>query len=173
MEQVRILTWNLERKKPTTPTGREGIDYLHGQSPDAMVLTESRLSFPAADGHLVSSETWGDEDERKVVMWSRACLRRMYLLAHGKCAVREPKSQALGGSHLVLRSVECPDRQFQSIHSTRGGGRLESADSRNKSQRRRGRSLLGPWWGGSRPELHFLTRRQRRGPCGRRPVGTI
>ncbi len=81
MEQVRILTWNLERKKPTTPTGREGIDYLHGQSPDAMVLTESRLSFPAADGHLVSSETWGDEDERKVVMWSRACLRRMYLLA--------------------------------------------------------------------------------------------
>lgn len=69
---MRLLTWNLERKKPTSPTGRVGVDHLFGQAPDVMVLTESRLSFPAGDGYLVASESWGDDDERKVVMWSRA-----------------------------------------------------------------------------------------------------
>lgn len=68
---LRLVTWNLERKRSTTPTGAAAVDHLRRQDADVMVLTEARRSFPAGDGHLVWSQTWGSEDERKVVMWSR------------------------------------------------------------------------------------------------------
>ncbi len=69
-----MLNWNLERKKPTTPTGSAGIDHLFGQSPDVMVLTEARTSFPTRGGHTIWSEpprgTHFADDERKVLLWS-------------------------------------------------------------------------------------------------------
>lgn len=71
MATARILTRNLERKKPTTPTGAKAIDHLKSLDADVMVLTESRVSFPAGDGHAIWSRTHGEPDERKVVMWSK------------------------------------------------------------------------------------------------------
>ena len=69
--RVRMATWNLERKRPTIPTGRAAVEHLRSLEADVLVLTEARLSYPADDGHVVSSRSLGSEDERKVVMWSR------------------------------------------------------------------------------------------------------
>jgi hypothetical protein len=72
--EMRIATWNLERKKPTSPRGAEAIDHLYAQAADVMVLTEVRTSFPARHGHLLfgepSTASWLDTDERKVAVWS-------------------------------------------------------------------------------------------------------
>ena len=73
---IRLLTWNLERKKPTTPTGRSGVEFLFGQFPDVMVLTEARTAFPAREGYTVWSRPMHHrhlgEDERRVVLWSKS-----------------------------------------------------------------------------------------------------
>ena len=53
---MRILTWNLERKKPTTPTWTAAVEKLFGQDPDIMVLTEARTTFPLRGGHIVFSD---------------------------------------------------------------------------------------------------------------------
>ncbi len=72
---ARVLTWNLERKRPDTPRGAEAIEVLFDQAPDVMVLTEARTSFPARSGHALWSEpprgSGFAEDERKVLIWSR------------------------------------------------------------------------------------------------------
>ena len=69
---MRIATWNLERKKPTSPNGAAAVDHLRSLDPDVMVLTEARRSFPDAGGHMVWSRSWGSDDELKVLMWSAA-----------------------------------------------------------------------------------------------------
>lgn len=72
---ARILTWNIERKRPSAPTGSAGVELLFGQSPDVMVLTEAKTCFPARDGHLVWCRPLPhphlEPDDRRVVMWSR------------------------------------------------------------------------------------------------------
>ncbi|MFT5203459.1 MAG: hypothetical protein ACI9C1_002859 [Candidatus Aldehydirespiratoraceae bacterium] len=68
---IRVATWNLERKKPTSPTGQAGVAHLDSLEADILVLTEARRSFPPEKGHLVCAESWGDDDERKVALWSR------------------------------------------------------------------------------------------------------
>lgn len=75
---VRIATWNLERKKPTTPRGAEAVEYLHGKQADIAVITEVRTTFPVRDGHMLFAikpkpERFA-EDERKVSIWSRTPL---------------------------------------------------------------------------------------------------
>lgn len=57
---MRIATWNLERKRPTSTTGAKAIEHLFSLDADVMVLTEARRSFPAGDGHVVWSESWGE-----------------------------------------------------------------------------------------------------------------
>ena len=72
--ELRVVTWNLERKKPEAPRGRAGVDYLFARKADVMVVTETWTTFPARNGHCV----WGQplpydhvhEDERRVLMWS-------------------------------------------------------------------------------------------------------
>lgn len=75
MAVARILTWNLERKKPTAPRGSEALDYLFALEPDVMVLTEARTSMDARGGHLLWAEPPRGSrfapDERKVVIWSK------------------------------------------------------------------------------------------------------
>ena len=75
MAEARVLTWNLERKKPSTPTGRAGVDLLHSLDPDVMVLTEARTCFPPRGGHLVGCRPMPyrhlEADERRVVLWSK------------------------------------------------------------------------------------------------------
>jgi len=72
---VRVLSWNLERKSPTSPTGRAGIDTLDAMGADVMVLTEARTGFPAGGGHTVWCGPLPYDhlgaDERRVVLWSR------------------------------------------------------------------------------------------------------
>lgn len=71
---MRILTWNLERKKPTSLRGEQAVEHLYAQRPDVAVLTEVRTSFPARGGHLLFADVplgdWLGEDERKVCIWS-------------------------------------------------------------------------------------------------------
>lgn len=71
---LRVATWNLERKKPTSPRGSEAIDYLYSRSADVLVVTETRTSLPTHAGHLLVAEPpvgdRFDEDERKIVLWS-------------------------------------------------------------------------------------------------------
>ena len=75
-ESLRVLTWNVERKKATSPTGRAGIEKLFSQDPDVMVITEARTTFPDGSGHLAVCEPlpfdYLDEDERRVALWSRS-----------------------------------------------------------------------------------------------------
>jgi len=72
---ARIITWNLERKRPDTPRGEEAIDHLFSLNPDVMVLTEARTTFSERGGYALWCEpprgTRFDEDERKVVIWSK------------------------------------------------------------------------------------------------------
>ena len=72
---ARILSWNLERKRPDSPLGAAGVEHLFGFTPDVMALTEVRTSFPVGDGHALWCEpprgTAFAEDERKVMIWSK------------------------------------------------------------------------------------------------------
>ena len=78
---MKVIAWNLERKKPTTPRGLQGVDHVYAQQPDVMVLVEARTSFPARHGHhLVGSPSTAprfDEDERTVLLWSANELERV------------------------------------------------------------------------------------------------
>ncbi len=48
MNTARIATWNLERKKPTTPTGAAGLEHLASLDADVLVLTEAASRIPPA-----------------------------------------------------------------------------------------------------------------------------
>lgn len=70
-----MLSWNLERKKPTAPLGQAGVELLAGYEPDVMALTEVRTSFPLGGGHALWCEpprgSVFAESERKVMIWSK------------------------------------------------------------------------------------------------------
>jgi len=78
---MKVLAWNLERKKPTAPRGAEGVDYLFAQQPDLMVLTEVRTTFPARHGSMLmgqaSTPARYEEDERKIAIWSSTKLEHV------------------------------------------------------------------------------------------------
>lgn len=74
---TRLVTWNLERKRPTTPTGAAAVAQLASADPHVAVLTEARLGLlDSLGGFEVASEPPPDtrfaDDERKVMMWSRS-----------------------------------------------------------------------------------------------------
>ena len=78
---MRIATWNLERKNPTSPRGTEAIEYLRSLSAEVAVVTEARESFSLGDGQ---SECGSPRragrfapDERTVVVWSSGGLERV------------------------------------------------------------------------------------------------
>lgn len=72
--ELRVVTWNLERKKPAAPRGLAGVEHLFAQATDVMVVTETWTSFPARHGHCVWAQPLPSdhvyEDERRVLMWS-------------------------------------------------------------------------------------------------------
>ena len=75
MEQIRVLTWNMERKKPTTPLGAAALDHLFAYEPHLAVLTEASSAMPLRGGHLLDAARldpgmWR-ADERKVALWAR------------------------------------------------------------------------------------------------------
>ncbi len=73
--QARVVTWNLERKRPHVGLGAVGVEHLFGLDPDVMVLTEARTEFPSRGGHSLWCEPHQGSrfaaDERKVLMWSK------------------------------------------------------------------------------------------------------
>jgi hypothetical protein len=75
MSSLRLLTWNLERKRPTAPLGAAALDHLFSFAPDVAVLTEASAEMPVRGGHLLCASALRGEmwraDERKVVLWSR------------------------------------------------------------------------------------------------------
>jgi len=78
---MRIATWNLERKNPTSPRGAEAITYFASLTPDLAVATETRTSFTLGGGQSESATpprgSRFAEDERKVVVWSAQGLERV------------------------------------------------------------------------------------------------
>ena len=74
-QTVRVLSWNLERKRPESPLGKTGVEHLASYGPDVMVLTEVRTTFPVGDGHALWCEpprsSVFDDKERKVMIWSK------------------------------------------------------------------------------------------------------
>lgn len=77
-QYVRVATWNLERRKPTTPRGVEAVDYLHAREADIAVVTEVRTTFPVRGGNMIFAEKPDPprfaDDERKIGIWSRTVL---------------------------------------------------------------------------------------------------
>ena len=53
---MRIVTWNLERRKPEAPYGKLASRHLFSQSPDIMAISETRTNFPKSGGHT----TWAE-----------------------------------------------------------------------------------------------------------------
>ena len=78
---MRIATWNLERKNPTSPRGAEAIEYFRSLAPEVAVATEARTSFSLGGGESAwATPPRGSrfaEDERKVVVWSAEGLERV------------------------------------------------------------------------------------------------
>ena len=77
---MKIVTWNLERRKVTSAAGSTAVEYLHSQAPDLMFLTETRTDFPQLDGHMAFGNHPGAhfaENERKVAIWSKFPLEQI------------------------------------------------------------------------------------------------
>ena len=78
---MRVATWNLERKNPTSPRGAEALEYFASLSAEVAVATEARTSFSLGGGQ----SAWAvpprgsrfADDERKVVVWSANGLERV------------------------------------------------------------------------------------------------
>jgi exonuclease III len=72
---LRIVTWNVERKKPTSPKGAPAVERLRSEQPDVAVLTEAWVGHLGDSGYEVTSHPTPlpghHPDERKVVMWSK------------------------------------------------------------------------------------------------------
>ena len=73
---VKVVCWNLERKKPSTPTGAVAVKRIAAEAPDVVVVTEARIGhLDSLGGYELSpkrpvGERFAD-DERKVLVWSR------------------------------------------------------------------------------------------------------
>jgi len=73
---MRIVCWNLERKRSHTPTGAAAVARIAAEDPELAVLTEARIGhLESFGGYEVTSEPPAGErfgaDERKVVAWSQ------------------------------------------------------------------------------------------------------
>lgn len=70
------MAWNVERKRPTTPTGAAAVRRIAREVPEIVVLTEARVGhLDSLGGHEMTSQPPPSErhapDERKVLAWSR------------------------------------------------------------------------------------------------------
>jgi endonuclease/exonuclease/phosphatase family metal-dependent hydrolase len=72
---MRIATWNLQRKRPTSSSGKIAVDHLRSVSPDIAVITEAWVDQMGADFQHTDAGPSGiphlREAERKVVIASR------------------------------------------------------------------------------------------------------
>ncbi|MGJ8564014.1 MAG: endonuclease/exonuclease/phosphatase family protein [Alphaproteobacteria bacterium] len=71
---MRVITWNLERRKTDAPYGKRAIKHLFSQNPDVMAVSETRTNFPTNDGHTIWArppQGLFEENERKILIWSK------------------------------------------------------------------------------------------------------
>lgn len=72
---MRIATWNLQRKRPTSSSGKIAVDHLRSVSPDIAILTEAWVDHLGSDFRHTDASPSGiphlREEERKVVIASR------------------------------------------------------------------------------------------------------
>jgi len=72
---MRIATWNLQRKRPTSSNGKIAVAHLRSVAPDIAVLTEAWVDHLGADFLHADAGPTGTphlrEEERKVVIASR------------------------------------------------------------------------------------------------------
>jgi len=73
---MRVVVWNVERKRPTVPTGAAGVRRIERESPDIAVITEARLGhLDSLGGHEITTQPPAGSrfapDERKALVWSR------------------------------------------------------------------------------------------------------
>jgi endonuclease/exonuclease/phosphatase family metal-dependent hydrolase len=72
---MRIATWNLQRKHPTSPNGRKAVDHLRSVSADIAIITEAWADHLGSTFHHADAGPTGiahlREGERKVVIASR------------------------------------------------------------------------------------------------------
>lgn len=72
---ITVATWNLQRKRPTSPNGRIAVDLLRSVSPDTAIITEAWADHLGSDFHHADAGPTGiahlGEGERKVVVASR------------------------------------------------------------------------------------------------------
>ena len=72
---MRISTWNLQRKRPSSPNGKMAVDHLRSAAPDIAVLTEAWENHLGPDFQHADAGPTGiphlSEAERKVVIASR------------------------------------------------------------------------------------------------------
>lgn len=105
---MRIGTWNVWRKRPSTPTGRKALEHLRSLALDVAVLTEAWCdhlggSWNHADGGEPDAPRH-HENERKVVIASRWPLREVSTLLD----VETP-------GRLVSALVDRPEEPFRVI----------------------------------------------------------
>lgn len=78
---LTVATWNLQRKRPTSPNGSIAVDHLGTFSADIAILTEAWVDHLGSDFHHVDAGPTGiahlNEGERKVVVASRWPISRV------------------------------------------------------------------------------------------------
>lgn len=83
---LRVVTWNLERKTPSSPTGSQAIERIERERPDIAVVTEARLdSLGVLGGHSIPANPAPGRfahDERKLIVWSKTPLRDVDRIGH-------------------------------------------------------------------------------------------
>lgn len=76
---MRFATWNLQRKRPTSPNGSRAVDHLRSVSADIAILTEGWVDNLGGDFHHADAGPTGiahlRDGERKVVVASRWPIR--------------------------------------------------------------------------------------------------
>ena len=72
---LRLVNWNVEWAKPSSPRGAEVLRRVHGHVPEVVCLTETHDGLLSQEGHMICSQPdYGytlKEDRRKVMLWSR------------------------------------------------------------------------------------------------------
>ena len=72
---LRLVNWNVEWAKPSSPRGAEVLRLVHGHFPGVVCLTETHDGLLSQEGHTIGSQPdYGytlKEDRRKVILWSR------------------------------------------------------------------------------------------------------
>ena len=88
---LRLVNWNVEWAKPSSPRGTEVLRRVHGHVPGVVCLTETHDGLLSQEGHTICSQPdYGytlKEDRRKVMLPEESpqeSINPRYRLARGR-----------------------------------------------------------------------------------------